>query len=231
MTPEHTVVVVPQSSNFGSTLASLLVVIVLTCAAIFFFMKHRKIKEEQMTFEQLQSIIYEEVQDVYELALVRENFKSTVSVDVDKKIPFLNVHMPGTSRKFLMDYSGTIVCGFDLSGVQVLRDGTFGNKVKVILPSSKILDIYADVNSFNIHLQDAGILASNIKIEEQNAWVAADVAKHGRQAVQEGLLLRADDNAQKLLLSRINNRGLNQSFDLEVLTLDSGDVRQLNPPQ
>lgn len=230
MTPEHSVVVV-QSSNFGSTLAALLVVIVLTCIAIFFFMKHRKIKEEQMTFEQVQSIIYEEVRDVCELALVRKNFTSTVSVDVDKKIPFLNVHMPGSSRKFLMDYSGTIVCGFDLSGVKISRDATLSNKVKVFMPPSKILDIYADVNSFNIHLQDAGLLAANIKIEEQNAWVAADVAKHGRNAVQEGILLHADDNARKLLLSKIESRGLNQSFDIDIVTLNGENVRQLNPPQ
>ena len=186
-----------------------------------------------MSFEQLQSIVYEEVQDVCELALVRKNFSSVVSVDVDKKIPFLNVHMPGSSRKFLMDYSGTIVCGFDLKdGLKVVRDGTFGNKVKVFMPQSKILDIYADVSSFNIRLQDAGLLASNISIEEQNAWVASDVAKEGRRAVQEGLLLRADDNARQLLLSKLNNRGLPGDFELEVVTLNAGnDVRQLNPPQ
>ena len=243
MTPEQTIVVVPSAastSTFGSTLAALLVVIALTCVAIYFFGKHRKAKEQQriqeeqrMSFEQLQSIVYEEVQDVCELALVRKNFSSVVSVDVDKKIPFLNVHMPGSSRKFLMDYSGTIVCGVDLKdGLKVMRDGAFNNKVKVILPPSKILDIYADVSSFNIRLQDAGLLASNISIEEQNAWVAADVAKEGRRAVQEGLLLRADDNARQLLLSRIGSRILPGSFDLEVVTLNAGnDVRQLTAPE
>ena len=242
MTPEQTVVVVPaaaSTSTFGSTIAAMLVVVALTCVAIYFFMKHRKVKEQQriqeeqrMSFEQLQSIVYEEVQDVCELALVRKNFSSVVSVDVDKKIPFLNVHMPGSSRKFLMDYSGTIVCGVDLKdGVKVMRDGAFNNKVKVILPPSKILDIYADVSSFNIRLQDAGLLASNIKIEEQNEWVAADVAEHERRAVQEGLLLRADDNARKLLLSKIESRGLNGSFDFEIVTLNGENVRQLNPPQ
>lgn len=220
-----------MTESFGSTLAILLVFAAVICTAIFFFMKHRKLKEQQMTYEQLQSIIYEEIQDVCELALVRENFKSVVSIDVDKKLPFFGVHIPGTSRKFLMDYSGTIVCGFDLNDVKVLRDGTLSNKVKVILPPSKILDIYADVNSFNVHLQDAGLLASNIKIEEQNEWVAADVAEHGKRAVREGLLLRADDNARKLLLSRINNRGLKGNFDLEILTLNGENVRQLNPPQ
>lgn len=243
MTPEHTVVVVPAAattSSFGSTLAAMLVVVALTCVAIFFFMKHRKAKEQQriqeeqrMSFEQLQSIIYEEIQDVCELTLVRENFTSTVSVDVDKKIPFLNVHMPGSSRKFLMDYSGTIVCGFDWNDVKVMRDGTFGNKVKIFLPSSKILDIYADVSSFNIHLQDAGLLASKITLEEQNAWVAEDVAKQGRRAVREdGLLLRADDNARKFLLSKLNSRGLPGNFDLDIVTLNAGNnVRQLTAPE
>lgn len=234
MTPEHAVVVVPAAttSTFGSTLAVMLVVVAVTCAAIYFFAKHRKIKERQMSFEQLQSVIYEEVRDVCEIALVRQNFSSVVSVDVDKKIPFLNVHMPGSSRKFLMDYSGTIVCGFDLNGVKVVRDGTFGNKVKIFLPSSKILDIYADVNSFNVRLQDAGLLASDIKIEEQNAWVAEDVAEHGKRAVREGLLLRADDNARKLLLSKLNGRGLTGSFDFEIVTLNAGnDVRQLTEPE
>lgn len=220
-----------MTESFGSTLAVLLVFAAAICVAIYFFMKHRKLKENQMTYEQLQSIVYEEIKDVCELALVRENFKSVVSIDVDKKMPFFNVHIPGTSRKFLMDYSGTIVCGFDLSGVKISRDGALSNKVKVILPPSKILDIYADVNSFKIHLQDAGLLASNIKIEEQNEWVAADVAEHGQRAVQEGLLLRADDNARKLLLSKIESRGLNGSFEFEILTLNAENVRQLNSPQ
>ncbi|MBR2734026.1 MAG: DUF4230 domain-containing protein [Selenomonadaceae bacterium] len=76
--------------------------------------------------------------------------------------------MPGTSRKFFIDYSGTIVCDFDLSKVKILRDGNFGNKIKIILPPSKILDAYADAHSFKIHMQDTGIFAANIQIAEQN---------------------------------------------------------------
>ncbi|MBR3746871.1 MAG: DUF4230 domain-containing protein [Selenomonadaceae bacterium] len=218
-------------ATFGVTLAGGLVLGAMTFAAGILFMKYRKLKDRQILFEQVKSIVREEIRDVCELALVRENFKSVVSVDVDKKLPFFDVHIPGTSRKFLMDYSGTIVCGFDLSGVQISRDGALSNKVKIILPPSKILDIYADVNSFNVHLQDAGLLASNIKIEEQNAWVAADVAEHGQRAVKEGLLLRADDNARKLLLSKIESRGLNGKFEFEILTLNAENVRQINPPQ
>jgi len=214
-------------ATFGATLAGCLVLIGTTGTAVYFFLKRRKTDSEQVNFEQLQSVIYEEIRDVCELALVRENFKSVVSVDVDKKLPFFGVHIPGTSRKFLMDYSGTIVCGFDLTGINISRNG---DKVKIFLPQSRILDIYADVNSFNIHMQDAGLFAANIKIEEQNAWVAADVDEHGRRAIQKGLLQRTNENARKLLLSRLMNRGLNRSFELEVVTLGDGTVPALNAP-
>ena len=217
-------------ATFGATMAGCLALVGVTGAAVYMFTQWRKSVSERMTFEQLQSIVYEEVRDVCELALVRKEFKSVISVDVDKKIPFLDIHVPGSSRKFLMDYEGTIVCGFDLSGVKISRDG-MSNRVKVFLPPSKILDAYADVKSFKIHLQNAGLLASNIKIEEQNAWVAADVEDQRRRAVQEGILLRADDNARQLLTSRIMNRGLNRSFDVEILTLSDGNVRQINPPR
>ena len=212
-------------ATFGATLAGCLALVGTTGAAVYFFLRRRKTDSEQMNFEQLQSVIYEDIRDVCELALVRENFKSVVSVDVDKKLPFFGVHIPGTSRKFLMDYSGTIVCGFDLTGVNISRDG---NKVNIVLPQSRIMDIYADVNSFNIHMQDAGLLAANIKIEEQNEWVAADVDEHGRRAIQKGLLHRANENARQLLLSRIEHRGLDRNFDIQIIT--SGNVPALNAP-
>ena len=207
---------------FGSTLAIMLVVVGLTGAAIYFFMQ-RKSKPD---FGQLQSVFYEEIKDVCEMALVRKNFTSHVSIDSDKKIPLFDVSMPGTARKFFMDYSGTIVCGFNLNDVKLRREGVSG--VKIILPPSKILDAYADVNSFKIHMQDAGIFAENIKIEEQNEKVADDVEVQKQIAVREGLLSRADENARQLLMSRIVNKGLNKNFDVEILT--SGDNRSLPPP-
>lgn len=123
---------------FGSTLAITLVLVGMTGATVYLFMQRKKTDLEsksaddsaRMTFLQAQRLIYEEVRDVCEMALVRKNFTSTIPLEEDRKFPLLNVHMPGSSRKFLMDYSGTIVCGFDLSGVKISRDGTLSNKVK-----------------------------------------------------------------------------------------------------
>ena len=206
-------------ASFGATLAGCLVLVGTTSAAIYFFLKR---DSKQADFGQLQRIVYEEIKDVCELTLVRKKFTSHVSIDTDKKIPLINVSMPGTARKFFMDYSGTIVCGFDLSEVKILRDGNFGNKIKIILPPSKILDAYADVHSFKIRMQDAGIFAANIKIEEQNERVAADVETQRSIAIREGLLIRADEDARQLLRQRIVNKGLNQNFDVNIITAGNG---------
>ena len=205
---------------FGANLAGCLVLVGTTSAAIYFFLKRNS---KQSDFEQVQSIIYEEVKNVCELTLIRKNFNSHVSIDTNKKIPLINVSMPGTSRKFFMDYSGTIVCGFDLSEVKILRDGI--NKIKIILPPSKILDAYANVHSFRIHMQDAGIFAENIQIEEQNKKVAADVETQKQIAIQEGLLIKADENICQLLMSRILNRNLNKNFTVEIMADNDKESR------
>ncbi len=220
-----------MAQSFGSTLAILLVFAAVICAAIYFFMKHRKLKEEQMTFEQLQSIVYEEIQDVCELALVREKFSEEILIDEHKKIPLLNVQVPGTSRKLKITYSGTIVCGFDLNDKENTREELIGDKVKIFIPQSKILDIYADMKTVRVYEEETGIFVKHFKPEEQNALIAAKVEEYGQQEIQQGLLLRADENARKMLMSRLMNRGLNGSFDFEILTLNNGNVRQLNPPQ
>lgn len=221
---------------FGSTLAITLVLVGMTGATVYLFMQRKKTDLEsksaddsaRMTFLQAQRLIYEEVRDVCEMALVRKNFTSTIPLEEDRKFPFLNVHMPGTSRKLLINYSGTIVCGFELKDVKILPEAS--GRLQISLPRSKILDIYADMKSVKVYHKETGIFAEEIKLEEQNALVAANLEEHGQQEIQEGLLDRADANARQLLHSRITNRGLNRNFDVEILTLSNENIWALNAP-
>ena len=59
------------------------------------------------------------IQNVNELATIRERFQSIVSFSEGKPVPFLGLNFPGTTRKFMMRYAGTIVCGNDLSKVDI----------------------------------------------------------------------------------------------------------------
>ncbi|MBR0261742.1 MAG: DUF4230 domain-containing protein [Selenomonadaceae bacterium] len=227
-----------MGATFGATLAGCLALVGATGAAVYFFMRrkhdeerHEQEKEQQkISFQQMQTIVSEEIKNVHELVTVRKKFTSVISFADDKKIPLFNVHMPGSERKFLMDYSGMITCGCDLEAIRFERDEQ-SNRVKIIVPPSRIFDIYADINSFKIHHQSEGIFADNIKSEHRKELIAADLEAHRQLAVKEGILEQADENIRQMLASIIAKRGLNQSFNVEIVFRGNRDTRVINSSQ
>ena len=227
-----------MGATFGATIAGCLALVGATGAAVYFFMrrKHDEERHEQemdqqkISFRQMQTIVSEEIKNVHELITVRKKFMSVISFSDDKKIPLLKIHMPGSERKFLMDYSGMITCGCDLEAIRFEQDGV-DNRVKIIVPLSRIFDIYADIKSFKIHHQSEGIFADNLKIEHQKELVAADLEAQQQLAVREGILEQADENVRQMLTSIIAKRGLNQSFNVEIIFRGNRDTRVLNSSQ
>ena len=115
-----------------------------------------------------------------------------------------------------MSYSGTITCGCDLEAIRFEQDFLTG-RVKIIVPPSKILDRYADVNSFKIHHRSKEFFADEINLEQQQEMVAADLEAHVQHALREGILNQADGNVRERLASIIASRNLNRSFDFEIV--------------
>ena len=209
-------------ATFGATLAGCLSLAAATGAAVYFFMQRKhdaQLREQQqrtISFRQMQTIVTEELRNVHELITVRKNFTADISFSDDKKIPWLNVRMPASNRKFQMSYSGTITCGCDLEAIRFEQDFLTG-RVKIIVPPSKILDRYADVNSFKIHHRSKEFFADEINLEQQQEMVAADLEAHVQHALREGILNQADGNVRERLASIIASRNLNRSFDFEIV--------------
>ena len=183
---------------------SLLIVTVLVisiCLNVFLVMRKKVARNHSV-----RSTILSGIKNVSELATVRERFQSIVSYSDGVKIPFMNINFPGTTRKFMMKYYGTIVCGCDLSRAQVSERFDV-NRVKITLPKSKILDVYADVNSFEIYDQSAGIFTS-VKLEDQNREVMADLEKVKIHEIENGILEQSDNNARKILTSVVATTGM-----------------------
>ncbi|MBQ7067682.1 MAG: DUF4230 domain-containing protein [Synergistaceae bacterium] len=183
---------------------SLLIVTVLVisiCLNVFLVMRKKAARNHSV-----RSTILSGIKNVSELATVRERFQSIVAYSDGVKIPFMNINFPGTTRKFMMKYYGTIVCGCDLSRAQVSERFDV-NRVKITLPKSKILDVYADVNSFEIYDQSAGIFTS-VKLEDQNREVMADLEKVKIHEIENGILEQSDNNARKILTSVVATTGM-----------------------
>ena len=146
------------------------------------------------------------IQNVSELATIRERFQSIVSFSDGVKIPGLDINIPGTTRKFMLKYYGTIVCGCDLSKAQVSERFDV-NRVRITLPHSEILDIYADVHSFEVYDQSAGIFTS-VKLEDQNREVDSDLLKVKAHELERGILAQSDENVRKILTSVVASTGM-----------------------
>lgn len=176
----------------------------------------------------IRTTILSGIQNVSELATIRERFQSIVAFSDGMKIPLLNVNFPGTTRKFMMKYYGTIVCGTDLSKAQVSERFDV-NRVRITLPHSKILDIYADVQSFEVYDQRAGIFTS-VKLEDQNREVNSDLEKVKAHEIHNGILAHSDDNVRKILTSVVASTGMEAEIiftEDDTHELTTGNILQL----
>ena len=180
----------------------IILVLVISIAINTLLIFRKKDKPEK---EAVRSTILEGIRSVSELATVRQNFQSIVTFESSKKIPGLSWTIPGTKRKFMLKYNGTIVCGCDLTKVK-LTEG-YGDRMRIILPKSEVLDVYADMQSLEVYDQSAGLF-THVKLEEQNREIAADLEKVKTHELQNGILELSDQNVKKILASVVAPTGM-----------------------
>ena len=183
----------------AATLAVIIALVISITLNVLMFTR-KKVSQNRS----IRTTILSGIKNVSELATIREQFQSIVSFSDGVKIPGLNFNFPGTTKKFMLKYYGTIVCGCDLSKAKVSEK--FDKKVTITLPPSKILDVYADVHSFEVYDQSVGIFTS-IKLDDQNREVNADLEKVKAHEIQNGLLEHSNENVRKILTSVVASAG------------------------
>ena len=81
------------------------------------------------------------------------------------------------------------------------------NRVRITIPHSEVLDVYADVHSFEVYDQHSGIFTS-IKLDDQNREVTSDLEKVKAHELEKGILMQSDDNVRKILTSVVASTGM-----------------------
>ena len=94
---------------------SIIVALLLVLSVVLNVLLLTRKKNPAARKRSVRSAILQGIQNVNELATVRERFQSIVSFSDGKQLPFLGFWLPGTTRKFIMRYAGVIVCGRDIS--------------------------------------------------------------------------------------------------------------------
>lgn len=205
---------------------SIIVALLLVLSVVLNVLLLTRKKNPAARKKSVRSAILQGIQNVNELATVRERFQSIVSFSDGKQMPFLGFCLPGTTRKFIMRYAGVIVCGNDLSKLNISERFAV-NRVRVVVPRSRILDIYADIQSFEVYDQQAGLFTS-IRLEDQNREVTADLEEMRQNALKSGILSQADENARRILTSIVAATGMEAEIvfddgEGEVLRLETQD--------
>lgn len=162
----------------------------------------------------VRTTVMDAIRNVSELATVRARFLSRVDFRGALDIPILR-HLPGTTRKLLMCYSGDIVCGCDLSEVRISE--RFGvNRVRITIPHSRITHIAPDASSYEVYDQTNGLF-NPIRLDDQNREVAADLETVRQHVMRDGVILkRADENVKRLLGAIMKSTGV----DAEIVFRD-----------
>ena len=185
-----------------ATMILVLALIVLTAVCTLLIFR----RKDKPNSESVRSVIMDGIKNVSELATIRRTFQSIVTFSDSKKIPGLNVNIPGTKRKFIIRYNGTIVCGCDLTKLKVSE--TYGSdRVKISLPRSEILDIYADFGSMQVYDEHSGLF-SKLRLEDQNREITANLDEVKASEIQNGILELADGNVKKILESVVAPTGM-----------------------
>jgi hypothetical protein len=172
-----------------------IIVTLLLVASVALNMWLFKRKSNSGKLQSARSTLLRGIQNVRELATVRQSFQSIVMHEDSRAL--LGMALPGTTRKFILKYSGMIVCGNDLSNIQISERFAL-NRVRIVVPRSRILDIYADMKTIQVYDQRAGLFTS-IQLENQNREISANLEEVRQDALQSDILRRADENTRLVL--------------------------------
>ena len=193
-------------STFFATMAVLLFVSILAGASTYLFSKRNDNRislplpiTPELSIQTVHARILSEIRNIRELSTIENNFKSTaIFNEAERKLWGHDV--PGTRRKFKLNYSGTIVCGCDLNKIIIDKQFFNHNHLRIAVPESKILHIYPHIDSIEPYDVSTGIFASDITLEEQNHAVATDLEEVKERQINDGILLKSNENIRRLLL-------------------------------
>lgn len=112
------------------------------------------------------------------------------------------VTIPFTQSKYIYSYDVVIKAGLDFTDVRwSQQDGT----IRVTLPEIRVLSNEIDLDSLKVYHEDESLFR-NITLEENNAALADLKARAEQDAIGNGLLEEARDNAQQILTAFFANQ-------------------------
>lgn len=170
------------------------------------------------TPQQQTAVFVEHVQELAALATAKAYMK-TVIYEKDNKIfgQDIPIDLPGTRRELLLVVPATVIAGVDLKKVtaEKITINEKAKKIHIVLPHADFLEEPALHMDKIQAVVDDGIFRADVKMKEGFKKAALAQEQLRKEAIAEGLLASAEENAEKVLKEFFKNIGYTAKVTFE----------------
>ena len=154
--------------------------------------------------------------DIGELATEEYWFTQVQTYDSTKSAQIfdLTFDLPLTRNKFVYSYDGVIKAGVDFAEANVEVDNTL-RRVTVTLPKARILSSEIDYDSFELYDEQKSIF-NPLSVRDVNKSDSELLRSAEKDAIAKGVLTRADENAETLVVNFLRGAFDVRSYAIKV---------------
>ena len=178
----------------------LLVLLLIAIIAIYFFVFRKKFigvnKEERV--DNLKASI----EDIGDLVTVEYNYTDILTYK--DSLTLMDMKIPFTDKSYIIKYNGYIKAGIDLSKAVVKDVGD--TKVELEVPKATITDSVLDEKSMVI-LDQKNNIFNPLDLGDYQETLKKELNARELKAKKDGILERAQDNADKILRKMLQSLG------------------------
>lgn len=171
-----------------------LVLIALIYTALRYKSGHNK--------EIITDTIKEKVENIVELSTVKYNY--TDVVNFNDSLTMGQIDLPFTKKSFILKYSGYLKAGVNLEtiGVEVKNENT----IEITMDKSKVLENVINEEDV-VFFDERDGLFNKLSYKDLYAVLVGQKEKVKKEALDRGLLLEAENNAEEILISLLREMG------------------------
>lgn len=154
--------------------------------------------------------------DIGELATEEYWFTQVQTYDSSKSAQIfdLSFDLPLTRNKFVYSYDGVIKAGVDFAAASVEVDNAL-RRVTVTLPKARILSSEIDYDSFELYDEQKSIF-NPLSVRDVNKSDGELLRSAEKDAIAKGVLTRADENAETLVVNFLRGAFEVRSYAIKV---------------
>lgn len=162
------------------------------------------------TFKKETTVFVEDIKELATLATAEASVKTVIKQEDNKLFGNdLPIKVPGTKREILLIVPGTVIAGVDLEGITAddIKVNEKEKVLEIVLPHADLIQEPSIQMDKLVTFSDEEIFRGEVKWDEGFDLAAEAQEKIRKEAIEGGLLVKAEKSAEKVLVGFFGNLG------------------------